>query len=171
MLVEPDVFGDGRGFFQELYHREKYTAGGASSAWVQDNWSRSEVGVLRGLHYQLRAPQAKLVAVMRGRVFDVAVDIRRSSPTFGAWYGCELSDANHRQLYIPEGFAHGFCVLEGPADFVYKCSALYDAQDDRGIRWDDPRIGIRWPLSEPRVSEKDGALPQLDGIAPEELPA
>lgn len=170
LLFEPQVFGDDRGFFQELYHEERYVEQGVTASFVQDNWSRSETGVLRGLHYQLLHPQAKLVTVLRGRVFDVAVDLRRNSPTFAQWLGVELSESNHHQLYIPEGFAHGFCVLEGPVDFLYKCSALYDAGDDRGVRWNDPRIGIDWPVHDPSISPKDAQLPFLDAVPNEELP-
>lgn len=169
-LIKPSVFGDQRGFFQELYHCDRYREHGIDGVFVQDNWSRSAAGVLRGLHYQLQKPQAKLVSVIRGAVFDVAVDLRRGSPTFGQWHGCMLTEENHHQFYIPEGFAHGFCVTEGPVDFMYKCSNLYDPADDRGIRWNDPAIGIDWPLENPVVSEKDKALPVLEDQLQENLP-
>ncbi len=165
LLVEPEVFHDARGLFKELYHAEKYRAEGLPGVFVQDNHSRSAKGVLRGLHYQLRQPQGKLVSVLSGTVLDVAVDIRRGSPHFGKWVGVELSGENHRQLYIPPGFAHGFCVLSAQADFFYKCTALYAPGDEYGISWDDPGIGIDWPQMEFLLSDSDRALPRLANAA------
>lgn len=163
MLIEPKVFGDERGFFMESWNAASFAAAGLDLEFVQDNHSRSSRGVLRGLHYQLGTPQGKLVRVTSGAVFDVAVDIRRSSPHFGRWVGYELSDANKRMLYVPPGFAHGFCVLSDSADFLYKCTTLYNAPTDRGIRWDDPAIGIDWPLGDivPQLSGKDAVAPLL----------
>lgn len=155
LLVEPRVFGDERGFFLETYNTRALEGSGIPSGFVQDNHSRSTKGVLRGLHYQLADPQGKLVHVARGRIFDVAVDIRVGSPNFGRWCGTELSDENLFSLWIPPGFAHGFCTLSDVADVIYKCTSLYDASDDRGVLWNDPRIGIEWPAGEPLVSGKD----------------
>ncbi len=155
LVIEPDLFGDERGFFMETWHADKYQAHGINLPFVQDNHSRSSRGVLRGLHYQLKHPQGKLVRVTSGAVFDVAVDIRLGSPTFGQWAGVELSDKNHRQIYIPPGFAHGFCVLGDSADFVYKCTDFYQSEDEYGIMWNDQDVGIEWPEMEFVVSEKD----------------
>lgn len=162
-LIEPRVFGDDRGFFLESWNARSFADAGLDLEFVQDNHSRSARGVLRGLHYQLKNPQGKLVRVTAGAVFDVAVDVRRSSPHFGRWVGYELSDANKRMLWVPPGFAHGFVVLSDSADFLYKCTQLYDGSDDRGIRWDDPAIGIDWPLAgmTPQLSGKDAAAPLL----------
>ncbi len=162
-LIEPRVFGDERGFFMESWNARAFAEAGLDLNFVQDNHSRSSRGVLRGLHYQWGTPQGKLVRVTAGAVFDVAVDVRRSSPHFGRWVGYELSDANKRMLWVPPGFAHGFVVLSDSADFLYKCTALYDAPNDRGIRWDDPAIGIDWPLGAivPQLSGKDAAAPLL----------
>ncbi len=157
-ILEPRVFGDERGFFLESWNADTFRSLGLDLAFVQDNHSRSRQGILRGLHYQLHNPQGKLVRVIHGRVFDVAVDVRKSSSHFGQWVGVELSDENKRMLYVPPGFAHGFYVLSNNADLLYKCTTLYDAADDRGIRWDDPAIDIRWPLVEgkaPELSAKD----------------
>ena len=169
MLVEPDVFGDARGFFQETFHAAKYAAAGIPGPFIQDNFSFSRRGVLRGLHFQLRNPQGKLVFVARGEVFDVAVDVRRSSPTFGKWVGRILNDQNHHQMWVPPGFAHGFCVLSEEVEFMYKCTQLYDATDDRGIAWDDPDIGIVWPLTDVALSAKDQKLPPLRDLPPSNL--
>ena len=162
-LIEPRVFGDDRGFFLESWNARSFADAGLDLTFVQDNHSRSARGVLRGLHYQLKYPQGKLVRVTAGAVFDVAVDVRRSSPYFGRWVGYELSDANKRMLWVPPGFAHGFVVLSDSADFLYKCTQLYDGSDDRGVRWDDPAIGIDWPLAgmTPQLSGKDAAAPLL----------
>lgn len=168
LLIEPDVFGDARGFFQETWHAGKYTEAGIAAAFVQDNHSRSGRGVLRGLHYQLGRPQGKLVRVVTGAVFDVAVDIRRGSPTFGQWVGVELTEENFRQVYVPPGLAHGFCVLSEQADFLYKCTDFYAPETEHGVIWDDPDIGIDWPLPEGmdkfRISDKDRGNPRLRDI-------
>jgi dTDP-4-dehydrorhamnose 3,5-epimerase len=163
LLIEPDVFGDDRGFFLESWHRAKYAALGLDVDFVQDNHSRSGKGVLRGLHYQLERPQGKLVRVVSGAVFDVAVDIRKGSPTFGQWVGTELSQDNHHQLYVPPGFAHGFCVLSDSADFLYKCTDYYAPDDEYGISWNDPAIGIVWPGENFVLSDRDaGNRPLAD---------
>ncbi|MHB8916088.1 MAG: dTDP-4-dehydrorhamnose 3,5-epimerase [Thiobacillus sp.] len=162
LLLEPKVFGDARGFFMESWNRQTFADLGLDLDFVQDNHSRSARGVLRGLHYQLNAPQGKLVRVTSGAVFDVAVDLRRSSPHFGQWTGHELSADNQRMLWVPPGFAHGFLVLSESADFLYKTTAYYAPQWDRGIRWDDPDIGVQWPLEiAPTLSGKDQVLPLL----------
>ena len=158
IILEPKVFGDDRGFFFESYNQQIFNdAIGQNVQFVQDNHSRSTKGVLRGLHYQVQQPQGKLMRVVRGAVFDVAVDIRKSSPTFGQWVGVELSEDNHHQLWVPEGFAHGFLVLSDSADFLYKTTDYYAPEHERCIKWDDIKIGIVWPLngSKPIVSEKD----------------
>jgi dTDP-4-dehydrorhamnose 3,5-epimerase len=164
ILVEPDVFRDDRGFFLETYHQPKYLEGGLPEAFLQDNHSFSKHGVLRGLHAQLHNPQGKLVRAVSGEIFDVAVDIRPGSPTFAKWVGEILSGENFRQLYIPPGFAHGFCVLSETAHVLYKCTTLYDRGDEVGILWDDPEIGIAWPLANPLLSPKDAAAPKLAEI-------
>ncbi len=169
VILEPAVFGDDRGFFQEVYHQGKYREHGIDVTFVQDNWSRSVRGVLRGLHYQLQNPQDKLLSVISGEIFDVAVDIRKGSPTFGQWTGVMLSEENHRQLLVPRGFAHGFCVVSETVDVLYKCSSLYDPQDDRGICWSDPDIGIEWPVENPVVSERDTKHPLLKDVPPDAL--
>ncbi|WJW76723.1 dTDP-4-dehydrorhamnose 3,5-epimerase [Thiohalobacter sp. IOR34] len=169
LVIEPDVHGDARGFFLETWHARKYAAQGLDAAFVQDNHSRSRRGVLRGLHYQLNQPQGKLVRVVSGSVFDVAVDIRKGSPTFGQWVGIELSGDNHRQFYVPPGFAHGFCVLSESADFLYKCTDYYAPEDEHGILWNDPAIGIDWPARDFLISEKDaknGLLGEMDDVLP-----
>ena len=161
LVLEPKVFRDERGFFIETFSTREIKGSGVGEAFVQDNHSRSSRGVLRGLHYQLNSPQGKLVHVARGRVFDVAVDIRVGSPHFGEWFGIELDDENLKSLWVPPGFAHGFCVLSEIADVIYKCTDLYDGKDDRGIVWNDPKIGITWPTATPIVSEKDAAYEGL----------
>jgi dTDP-4-dehydrorhamnose 3,5-epimerase len=156
LRIEPRAFGDARGFFFESHQVERYTAAGIVGPFVQDNISRSARGTLRGLHFQIERSQAKLVQVIRGAIFDVAVDVRKSSPTFGHWTGHVLSDENHHQLYIPVGFAHGFCVLSEVADVLYKCTDTYFPQHERAIQWNDPAIGIAWPLEVPPIlSAKD----------------
>lgn len=162
-LIAPRVFGDDRGFFLESWNARSFADAGLDLEFVQDNHSRSGRGVLRGLHYQLVAPQGKLVRVTQGAVFDVAVDIRRASPHFGRWTGHELSAENKAMLYIPPGFAHGFLVLSETADFLYKCTTLYDAASDRSLAWNDPAIAIDWPLAglAPQLSAKDAAAPRL----------
>jgi dTDP-4-dehydrorhamnose 3,5-epimerase len=171
-LLAPDVYEDHRGFFMESYNRRTFATLDITDEFVQDNHSRSVRGVLRGLHYQLRHPQAKLVRATRGQVFDVVVDIRRGSPTFGRWVGAELSEKNRRQLYAPAGFAHGFLVLSESAEFQYKCSDFYSAADERGLPWDDPGLGILWPLDEmvPVLSGRDTRWHPLADAAPEDLP-
>jgi dTDP-4-dehydrorhamnose 3,5-epimerase len=162
VLLELDVFGDARGKFMETYRRERYREVGIDIDFVQDNYSRSIKNTLRGLHFQLANPQGKLVHVPRGEVFDVAVDIRRGSPTFGTWFGAVLSEENHRQMWIPPGFAHGFVVTSAEADFVYKCTATYAPADERSIRWDDPALGIAWPIEgAPILSKRDEAAALL----------
>ncbi|MCS6770765.1 MAG: dTDP-4-dehydrorhamnose 3,5-epimerase [Kiritimatiellae bacterium] len=170
LLVEPVVFGDARGFFMETFHAARYRAAGIDRDFVQDNFSFSRRGIVRGLHYQLHKPQAKLVYVTDGEVLDVAVDIRRGSPTFGRWCARVLSSGNRCQMFIPEGFAHGFCVLSECASFQYKCSAFYDPADERGIAWNDPDIGITWPVEDPVLSERDRRLPRLRDVDPSDLP-
>jgi len=169
LLIEPDVFGDKRGFFMEAWHKTKYSEAGLGVDFVQDNHSRSSKGVLRGLHYQLEQPQGKLVRVATGVVFDVAVDIRQGSPTFGKWVGAELSEENQHQLYIPPGFAHGFSVLSDVADFLYKCTDYYAPEYEHGLLWSDPVIGINWPGDGFRISDKDAnnsLLSEMDGKLP-----
>jgi dTDP-4-dehydrorhamnose 3,5-epimerase len=170
LVLEPQVFGDARGFFYESYNEAKYLAAGVDHRFVQSNVSRSARGVLRGLHYQWPNPQGKLVSVLEGEVYDVAVDIRLGSPTFGQSVGVMLTADNHRHFWVPEGFAHGFCVLSEFATFTYQCTALYDAKADAGIRWNDADLGIDWPLSAPLLSDKDGKTPLLKDVAPERLP-
>ncbi len=157
LIVEPRVFGDGRGFFFESYQQRRYAEAGIPGPFVQDNVSRSARGILRGLHFQHPRAQGKLVMVLAGSVFDVAVDIRRGSPTFGQWVGVELSGENKRQLWIPPGFAHGFCVTSESADFAYKCTDLYAPEHEHTLLWNDPRLGIRWPVEQPLLSAKDAA--------------
>jgi dTDP-4-dehydrorhamnose 3,5-epimerase len=163
LLIEPRVFGDARGFFVETFRAELFLQHELDLRFVQDNQSRSRRGVLRGLHYQLQQPQGKLVRCSRGAVYDVAVDVRRGSPHFGEAYGCLLDDVDHRQLYIPPGFAHGFCVVSEEADFCYKCTDYYHPQSEAGIRWDDPALKIEWPRLAVgyQLSDKDRALPLL----------
>ena len=170
VMVEPAVFEDPRGYFLETYHAWKYAEGGITGPFVQDNFSHSVRGTLRGLHYQLKHAQGKLVMALDGRIFDVAVDVRKGSPTFGQWVGVELSGENKRQLHVPPGFAHGFCVLSETADVLYKCTDVYSPQDERGIIWNDPTLGIQWPVADPLLSRKDGAYKRLMDIM-NELPA
>ena len=155
LIIEPRVFPDTRGFFFESYHAERYAQAGISAAFVQDNHSCSVRDTLRGLHYQLRRPQGKLIRVIRGNVFDVAVDIRRGSPSFAKWIGVELSAENRRQLFIPAGFAHGFCVTSQSAELEYKCTDYYVPDDQHVVAWNDATLGIRWPVSSPILSEAD----------------
>ena len=164
LLVEPRAFGDARGFFFESFREERYATAGIVGPFVQDNVSRSARGILRGLHFQEPKGQGKLVFVTRGSVFDVAVDVRRGSPTFGKSYGVELSDENHRQLWIPAGFAHGFCVTSDFADFVYKCTEYYAPEHERSVAWNDPDLAITWPIAEPTLSAKDRAAPRLRDV-------
>jgi dTDP-4-dehydrorhamnose 3,5-epimerase len=161
VIVEPDVHQDPRGFFVETYHAEKYRSGGIAGPFLQDNHSRSVRGTLRGLHLQLKRPQGKLIRVIEGEIYDVAVDVRRNSPTFGSWVGVTLSASNFRQCYVPPGFAHGFCVVSEDAQVEYKCTDLYDPASEIGIAWNDPAIGIIWPVAEPLLSERDRRHPPL----------
>lgn len=172
-LIEPKVAGDPRGFFVETWREDRFAELGISAHFVQDNWSRSSKGVLRGLHWQLGRPQAKLVRVITGAVFDVAVDVRRGSPTFGQWAGEVLSGDNKRALYVPEGFAHGFLVLSETCDFVYRCTDYYAPAEERGVLWNDPGIGIAWPLDGivPMLSEKDRRWATLADLKTVDLPA
>ncbi|MFA6292785.1 MAG: dTDP-4-dehydrorhamnose 3,5-epimerase [Victivallales bacterium] len=161
-IIEPEVFADSRGFFLETYSKREFEKAGINLEFVQDNLSRSVKNTVRGLHYQINHPQDKLVRAVSGEIFDVAVDIRRNSPTFGQWEGCFLSAENKRQFFIPKGFAHGFCVVSDTADFMYKCSNFYSPKDERGIIWNDPGIGVEWPLDgEPILSKRDLANPML----------
>ena len=162
--IEPRVFKDARGFFLETYHAEKWAAGGVRASFVQDNHSRSARGTLRGLHMQVAFAQGKLVRCVAGEIFDVAVDVRRGSPTFGKWVGETLSAENFRQLWVPPGFLHGFCVTSPTAEVEYKCTELYRPEDELGVIWNDPEIGVRWPIDAPLLSGKDAALPRLREI-------
>ena len=173
LIIEPKVFGDTRGFFLETFHKQRYEDFGIPGndlEFVQDNHSRSRKGVLRGLHFQLENPQGKLVSAGTGSVYDVAANVNPDSPTYRTWVGVELTEENHRQLWIPPGYAHGFCVLSDIADFQYKCTALYHPQSDSGVAWDDPELNIDWPVENPQLSEKDMALPKLSEATRERLP-
>ena len=170
LILEPEVFADTRGFFLETYHRQRYAACGLPADFVQDNLSFSTRGVLRGLHYQQPRAQGKLVCALQGEVWDVAVDLRAGSSQFGRWTAVTLSAENRRQLYIPPGFAHGFCVLSDAALFSYKCTEFYDQAGDAGVRWDDPELGIAWPVAGPVLSEKDRRLPLLREVPEGRLP-
>lgn len=161
IIIEPKVFGDARGFFLETFQARRYAEAGIKESFVQDNHSRSARGVLRGLHFQRNYPQGKLVFVTQGEVFDVALDIRPDSPAFGRWTGVTLSAENHRQFYVPPGCAHGFCVVSESADFQYKCTDYYHPEDEGCIRWDDPDVGIEWPVIAPSLSAKDADAPFL----------
>ncbi len=169
VLVEPEVHGDERGFLVETFSEPEWAELGVEPPFVQDNHSRSGAGILRGLHFQTTPGQAKLVRCCRGRIWDVAVDLRRDSPTYGRWEGHELDDERHRQLFVPVGFGHGFCVLSELADVHYKLSSRYDPATEAGIAWDDPEIAVEWPISDPRTSERDRTAPKLAEIA-DELP-
>ena len=171
LVFTPDIFGDARGFFLQTYQTREYAAAGLEQSFVQDNLSRSCRGTVRGLHYQLQHPQGKLVSVLRGAVLDVAVDIRRGSPTFGRFEAVELSEDNRKQFFVPEGFAHGFRVLTDVADFCYKCTDFYARGDEYGVLWNDPALGIPWgDVDSPVVSAKDMMLPKLADVPPENLP-
>lgn len=170
LVIMPRVHEDSRGFFMETYRQNTLADAGILDQFVQDNHSRSSRGVLRGLHYQLRKPQAKLCRVAQGEVLDIAVDVRLGSPNFGKWVSVLLSAENHLQLYIPQGFAHGFTVLSETADFLYKCSDYFDASDDRGVLWNDPAIGIDWQTPEPALSQKDRSYSPLSEIPRDQLP-
>lgn len=171
VVIEPQVFGDERGFFLELFRSEEFAAAGIPDTFVQGNHSRSSRGILRGLHYQQVQPQGKLVRVARGEVYDVAVDIRKGSPTFGQWYGTTLDDRSMRMLYVPPDFAHGFVVLSEVADFIYQCTDYYHPASEQGIAWDDPEVGIEWPLRDVLLSDKDRLLPLLSAQDEGKLPA
>ncbi|MBS3934243.1 MAG: dTDP-4-dehydrorhamnose 3,5-epimerase [Truepera sp.] len=170
LLCEPAVYGDARGFFMETWHQQRYAAAGLPASFVQDNLSWSKKGTLRGLHFQHPHAQGKLVFVLQGEVFDVAVDIRNGSPTFGQWVGVTLSADNKRQLFLPAGFAHGFCVTSETALFAYKCTDFYHPQAEGGVIWDDPGLGIEWPIDTPLLSAKDRSYPRLTELPPERLP-
>lgn len=161
LILEPRVFTDERGSFMETYHSARFRQLGIDANFVQDNHSRSARGVLRGMHYQEPNPQGKLLRCTRGALYDVAADIRVGSPSFGKWFAVELTEENKRMLWVPPGFAHGFCALTDNSDLFYKCTALYDAQNDRSILWSDPDLGIEWPIANPRLSPKDAAAPRL----------
>ena len=163
LTIEPKIFADPRGMFYEVYSESRYEEHGIS-CFVQDNHSISKKGVVRGLHYQVNPGQSKLVRVTRGEIFDVAVDIRKQSPTYGKWWGLSLSETNNFQLYIPIGFAHGFCVLSESAEVLYKCSDYYSPENERGIMWNDPDLAIEWPIENPIISEKDNVYPRFNEI-------
>ena len=165
VLLEPDVHGDSRGFLVETWRGDAWRDLGVECEFVQQNHSRSVAGTLRGIHFQTRPGQAKLIRCIRGEIFDVAVDLRRDSPSFGRWEGYRLDDVAHRQLFVPVGFGHGFCVLSEEADVAYQLSSLYDPSTEAGIAWDDPEVGIEWPVSEPLLSERDRAAPRLAEVA------
>lgn len=169
-VIEPDVFADARGFFLETWAHRRYSEAGLPSIFVQDNLSRSSKGILRGLHLQHPYGQGKLVHVVHGEVFDVAVDVRVGSPTFGQWVGTTLTGDNHKQVYIPPGFAHGFCVLSEHALFSYKCTEAYHRESEIGIIWNDPDLGIEWPVTDPQLSAKDAVFPRLHEIPKDRLP-
>jgi dTDP-4-dehydrorhamnose 3,5-epimerase len=165
VLIEPEVYGDERGFLLESFSRAEYSELGVEVDFVQDNHSRSGANILRGIHFQTEPGQAKLVRCGRGRIWDVAVDLRRASPTYGQWEGYELDDVAHRQLFVPVGFGHGFCVLSDVADVLYKVSSYYDPETESGIAWDDPDVAVDWPISEPQLSERDRNAPKLTEVA------
>ena len=167
MIIEPRVFSDARGLFFESYHADRYAAAGLPTRFVQDNHSSSAPGTLRGLHYQLHRAQGKLVRAVRGSIFDVAVDIRRGSPAFGRWVGVTLSADNKRQLYVPPGYAHGFCVPDEASEVEYKCTDFYTPEDEHGVVWNDPTIAIAWPVTNPLLSERDRAYQRLSSDLPD----
>ena len=170
VVIEPEVHADGRGFFLETYHAERYRQHGIAAPFVQDNHSRSIAGTLRGLHLQLRHPQGKLIRVVEGEIFDVAVDVRRGSPTFGRWVGVTLTAQSFKQVYVPPGFAHGFCVVSAIAQVEYKCTDIYDPEGELGIAWNDPALSISWPVNNPILSARDGRHSALADVA-DKLPA
>lgn len=170
LVMEPRRYCDDRGFFLENFHARCYRKAGILDDFVQDNHSRSVKGVLRGLHFTVKRPQAQIVTVMRGHIFDVTVDLRYGSPTFGRWFGVDLSEDGPRQLYMPAGFAHGFCVLSDIADLHYKVSQFYDPADDGGLFWNDPDVGIKWPVNAPILSSRDAAHPMLRRLNRDQLP-
>jgi len=164
LIIEPKVFGDSRGFFKETFQAERYREAGIEYTFVQDNYSRSQKGVLRGLHFQITKMQGKLVSCPKGAIFDVAVDIDPESTTYGQYVGVELTEENHKQLWVPPGYAHGFCVLTETADFQYKCTDYYDPSDEGGVIWNDPDVAIEWPIDDPSLSSKDALLPTLADV-------
>ena len=168
-IIEPEVHRDDRGYFLESYHLDKFRRAGITQPFVQDNHTKSVGGTIRGLHLQLRHPQGKLIRVIEGEVFDVAVDVRLGSPTFGRWVGLTLSAENFRQCYVPPGFAHGFCTVSPVAQVVYKCTTIYDPTAEIGVVWNDPTLAIQWPIAEPRLSPRDRSLPPLSDVL-EKLP-
>jgi dTDP-4-dehydrorhamnose 3,5-epimerase len=170
LLIEPQSFRDERGFFLESYQVARYCDAGIMDTFIQDNHSRSMKGTLRGLHFQVKRPQSQIVTVIRGQIFDVAVDLRQGSATFGRWFGAELSDEGPRQIYMAPGFAHGFCVRSEFADLHYKVSRIYDHADEGGLLWNDPDIGIRWPIANPVLSERDKSYPRLRDLERGRLP-
>jgi dTDP-4-dehydrorhamnose 3,5-epimerase len=170
LLIEPRLYADDRGFFLETFNQARYREAGIARPFVQDNHSYSRHGVLRGLHFQRLHPQGKLVWVTQGEVYDVAVDLRPGSPTYGQWEGITMSEQDHRQLWVPPGFAHGYCVLSSAAGFVYKCTDFYHPADEGGIVWNDPDIGIPWPIAAPVLSDKDRLLPRLRDLTTDLLP-
>ena len=169
VVIEPDIHADSRGFFIETYHADRYRQYGIAGPFVQDNHSRSLTGTLRGLHLQLQRPQGKLIRVIEGEIFDVAVDVRRGSPTFGRWVGVTLTAASFKQVYVPPGFAHGFCVVSAIAQVEYKCTDIYDPASEIGIAWNDHALGISWPVTDPVLSSRDGRHPTLAEVT-EQLP-
>jgi len=170
LVLEPDVFSDQRGYFLETWNSKRYENAGITGPFVQDNISFSTKGVLRGLHYQYPQSQGKLVQVLSGQVVDIAVDIRAGSPTYGQWFSQVLSDTNHKQLYIPPGFAHGYCVTSETAVFSYKCTDFYNPATENGIIWNDPDLNIEWPIAKPVLSDKDSNYARLKDLAPEKIP-
>ncbi len=170
LVIEPTVYQDERGFFLETYQFERYSAIGIKDTFVQDNHSHSSRGILRGMHFQVARPQAQLVTVMSGHIFDVCVDLRMKSPTFGKWFGVELHGKGARQIYMSPGFAHGFCVLSEYADLHYKVTQIYDGQDEGGLRWDDPEIGIKWPIRNPNLTRRDANYLTLNKLSEMQLP-
>ena len=164
LIIKPQVFGDKRGFFKEIYHSEKYLEAGINLNFIQDNYSRSTKGVLRGMHYQKTKPQGKLIQCLRGEIFDVIVDINKESKTFGRYISTNLTEDNHVQVYIPPGYAHGFCVLSDTAEISYKCTEFYYPEDEAGLAWDDPDVAISWPFKNPILSEKDKHHPNLKNL-------
>ena len=169
LIVEPDIHRDGRGFFLETYHADRYREHGIAGPFVQDNHSRSAAGTLRGLHLQIRRPQGKLIRVIEGEIFDVAVDVRRGSPTFGRWVSVTLTAENFKQMYVPPGFAHGFAVVSPIAQVEYKCTDLYDPASEIGIAWNDPALAIAWPMADPILSARDRSHPRLAEVT-DQLP-
>jgi dTDP-4-dehydrorhamnose 3,5-epimerase len=170
LIIETDVYRDERGFFLETYHKDRYIQFGITDSFVQDNQSRSSKGILRGMHFQVKRPQAQMVTVLRGTVYDVGVDLRPTSPTFGKWHGVEISDSGPNQIYMAPGFAHGFYVMSEFADLHYKVTRFYDAHDEGGLLWNDPTVGVQWPHENPEISLRDAAYPKLKDLLTSQLP-